>query len=66
MLYENVNVEKLTKEEISQMDNLIKRQLHSKNLNPKEKERNYDGIECLPLYVGFHLIYLMKKKKKYY
>ena len=64
LLYENVDVEKLTKEEISQMDNLIKRQLHSKNLNPKEKERNYDGLRMFTSLCGISFDLLNEKEKE--
>ena len=64
LLYENVNVETLTKEEISQMDNLIKRHLHSKNLNPKEKERSYDGSRMFASICGISFNLLNEKEKE--
>ena len=64
LLYENVNVEDLTEEEISQMDNLIKRQLHSKNLNPKEKVRNYEGMRMFASICGISYNLLNEKEKE--
>ena len=64
LLYENVNVEILTKEEISQMDNLIKRQLHSKTLNPKEKKRNFDGMVMFASICGISFKLLNEKEKE--
>ena len=43
---------------------MIKKQLHSKNFNPKEKERNYDGSEFLSYIFGISFNLLNEKEKE--